>query len=259
MPSPLPGMDPYIEGQGWWGFSTQYIAQLQRALAPLIRPHYVVFIEEHLYLLAIPGGEASSTRPDAVIAERSRGDLTAGAGAAAGVALLEAPITLRLPRIEAERQVFLEIRRRDTGSIVCVIELLSPVNKARGLGRDEYLGTRSAVLQSSAHLIELDLLRGGERLPMDGTFPPAAFYILISEADRRPDCGVWPIPLRDRLPTIPVPLSDGTPPVALDLQAALDVVYDAAAYADMLDYRRGTEPPLSPEDAEWAEALLAPR
>jgi hypothetical protein len=250
-------MDPYIEGQGWWGFCTQYIAQLQRALQPLVRPRYVVFIEEHVYLVAAAGDEAGRARPDAVIAERPPAAAPAGLGLGGGVALLEAPVTLRLPQLEFERQVYLEIRRRDTGRVVCVLELLSPINKARGFGQQEYLTKRAAWLQSPAHLIELDLLRGGVRLPMEAPLPLAAFYVLISHADRRPDCGVWPIGLRDRLPTIPVPLSDPASSVRLDLQAALDVVYDDAGYADMLDYQHGTEPPLPPEEADWAAAVLA--
>jgi hypothetical protein len=179
--------------------------------------------------------------------------------ASGGVALLEAPVTLRLPDLEVERQVYLEIRRRDTGHVVCVIELLSPINKARGLGQQEYLTKRAAFLQSATHLVELDLLRGGERLPMDEPMPPAAYYVLLSHAGQRPDCGVWPVALKDRLPRIPIPLSGNDPPVLLDLQAALDEVYDAAGYADMLDYEHGTEPPLSEEEGVWVKSSLTGR
>jgi hypothetical protein len=98
--------------------------------------------------------------------------------------------------------------------------------------------------------------RGGERLPMEQPLPPAAFYAVISRAEQRPVCGVWPIALRDRLPPVPVPLLDDAGPVQLDLQAAFDAVYDAAAHGDMLDYRQGTEPPLAPGDVAWAEELL---
>jgi hypothetical protein len=250
-------MDPYIEGQGWWGFCTQYIAQLQRALAPLVRPHYVVFIEEHVYLVSEPGIAFGKTRPDAVIAHRPFGAEFGVEHGGEGVALLSPPVTLRLPQLEIERQVYLEIRRRDTGHVVCVIELLSPINKARGLGQQEYLTKRAAFLQSAAHLVELDLLRGGERLPMDGPLPPADYYVLLSNAEQRPDCGVWPLRLQDPLPRLPIPLSAGDSPVLLDLQAAFDEVYDAAGYQDMLAYHHGTEPPLTAEESAWAADLLA--
>src|SRR5205814_2707195 len=111
-------------------------------------------------------------------------------------------------------------------------------------------------VQSPAHLVEIDLLRGGERLPMEQPLPPADYYVCISQAELRPDCGIWPISLRDRLPSIPIPLSAGDAPVHLDLQAALDVVYDAAAYADKIDYQHGTDPPLPPEVASWVDGLL---
>src|SRR5205085_4527870 len=132
--------------------------------------------------------------------------------------VLDAPVTLRLPQLDLERQVFLEIRRRDTGRVVYVIEMLSPINKARGFGQGEYLAKRAAVLQSRAHLVELDFLRGGARLPMERPLPDAGYYVIISHADLRPECGVWPIQLRDRLPEIPVPLSEDVAPIRIDLQ-----------------------------------------
>src|SRR5205823_6551072 len=142
-------------------------AQLQRILAPLVRPNYLVLIEEHVYLVASGTDEAGRTRPDAVIAERRPGAGAAVLGSSGGAALLDAPVMLRLPQVATERQVYLEIRRRDTGRVVCVVELLSPINKARGSAGQEYLAKRAAVLQSPAHLVELDFLRGGERLPME--------------------------------------------------------------------------------------------
>jgi Protein of unknown function (DUF4058) len=255
MPSPFPGMDPYIEGQGWWGFCTQYIAQIERALAPLLRPRYVTFIEEHLFLVTEDSGQAGRVRPDVVVAERT----APAARREGGAAVLEAPAVRRLPRLEVEHQVYLEIRRRDNGRVVCVMELLSPINKAPGIGQQEYLAKRAAVIQSTAHLVELDLLRGGERLPTEPPLPPADYYVCISQAELRPDCGVWPVRLGDRLPSIPIPLSAGDAPVHLDLQTAFDVVYDAAAYADKIDYQHGADPPMPPEDADWAEGLLRAR
>jgi hypothetical protein len=118
------------------------------------------------------------------------------------------------------------------------------------------LAKRAALLQSPAHLVELGLLRGGERLAMEEPLPSAAYYVFISHAEHRPDCGVWPIQIQERLPRIPVPLS-GSETVPLDLETVLKTIYSAAAYADMLHYEHGAEPPLSPPEAAWAEALLA--
>ena len=111
---------------------------------------------------------------------------------------------------------------------------------------EKALWTRSPMANFSAHYARQDT-------HLHGVPVPAGSAILISHAAARPDCGAWPIQLQDPLPVIPVPLSGEAEPVPLDLQAALDVVYDDAAYADMLDYAHGTDPPLLPEQAAWVE------
>jgi len=258
MPSVFPGMDPYLEEQVWTGFHSQFIAQLQRDLAPRVRPKYVTYIEETVYLRREPGAERGWIVPDAFVVEDLRAKRGPAPTGQVGVGTLAPPVTLPLPQEDEVRQVHLEVRRQDTGAVVCIIEVLSPVNKEAGPGREQYLAKRRAVLRSPAQLVELDLLRGGERLPVEGVLPPAAYYVCVSRTEEWPQAGVWPVGLRERLPRIPVPLGEGDPDVPLDLQALFDAVYEAAGYAETLDYRHGTEPPLSPEDAAWAEALLGP-
>jgi len=256
MASPFPGMDPYIEGELWRGFHTQFMAQLQRELSPLVHPRYTPFIEEHVYLQREPEQGAGIIRPDVLVVESAL--RLPGAGRASG-AVLEAPVTLALPWEETERQVYLQVRRAGSGAVVCVIELLSPTNKQRGTGRSEYLSKRTAVLQSTAHLIELDFLRDGARLPTVDPLPPASYYAFVSRSDERPFCGVWPISLREPLPVIPVPLADGDPDIALDLQRVFTSVYDEAHFGSMLSRYESVEPPLAPEDAAWAAELAAAR
>ena len=253
MPSPFPGMDPYIEDQEWEDFHLLFVAELRRRLTPLLRPRYLVRAEEYVYLLREPGTERGRIRPDTLVVER-RPPAPEAVRSGGPVGVLEAPYSLPLPQLEWHRQVYLEVRRTDTGEVVCVIELLSPFNK-RGRDREEYLRKRVAVLQSAAHLVELDLLRGGQRLPMDEPLPLADFYLFVSRAELRPLCGVWPLSIRDRLPELPIPLAAGDPDLRLDLQQVLDAVYDAAGYRDTLDYRRALHPPLAPEDQAWVDAL----
>jgi hypothetical protein len=256
MPSPFPGMDPYIEGQLWPGFHTQFISQLQRTLSPLLRPRYRILIEEHVYLSREPEGERGMIRPDGSVFESLIGDTLLWQPSGAGVATLKPPVTVPLPQQEAERQVYLEVRRSETGRLACVIELLSPVNKESGSGRQEYLNKRAAVLWSTAHLIELDLLRRGVRLPTAQPVPQADYYAFVSRVSERPLCGVWPIGLRESLPPVPIPLLDGDPDVQLDLQAVFDAVYDGAEYSYLLNYSKEPEPPVSPVDLEWVRELV---
>src|ERR1051326_3501329 len=107
-----------------------------------------------------------------------------------------------------------------------------------------------------AHLIEIDLLRRGRRVPMQQALPPAPYFIFLSRAERRPIVEVWPIQLYIRLPVIPVPLLADDPDVTLDVQLALDAMYDAFNYGLSLYYTRPAEVPLVEADAAWAAERL---
>ena len=140
--------------------------------------------------------------------------------------------------------------------LVAAIELLSPSNKRTGGGREEYIDRRDNFLSAGVHLIELDLLRRGTRLPMRDELPLAPYFAFVSRAENRPMAGVWPISLREALPTIPVPLLPGDADVALELQVALNQTYDAFGFDLELDYRKPPEVPLQAEDQAWADERL---
>jgi hypothetical protein len=144
-----------------------------------------------------------------------------------------------------------------TYRLVTAIEILSPANKRIGSpGYLEYRRKREMLLLSDAHLVEIDLLRKGERVELLKPLPLAAYYVILSRAQRRPICQVWPIQIHDKLPVVPVPLLKPDPDVPLDLGAAVATVYDRAAYDLSIDYRRPPVPPLQGADAEWLDAFL---
>lgn len=133
-------------------------------------------------------------------------------------------------------------------------ELLSPANKRPGADRDQYLAKRHEVLASSAHLVEIDLLRGGQRPPVDD--PPACDYrVLVSRAEERPRVGIWPLRLTDRLPVVPIPLRAPDPDAELDLQTTLHEIYDKARYQTYI-YDSQPDPPLTPGEEAWTRELL---
>jgi hypothetical protein len=168
-----------------------------------------------------------------------------------------APVECELPMSEERREAFLVIRERESLEVVTVLETLSPSNKRLGTtGRQQYLTKRETVLESRSHLIELDLLRGGARLPVVGRLPPGEFYAIVSRAGRRPKAEVYAWTLRHLLPTIPVPLKQGDPDVPLDLQAVFNTAYDRARYNLSLDYRRPLDPPLNADQSAWALQLI---
>jgi hypothetical protein len=151
--------------------------------------------------------------------------------------------------------VRIEIRDVANRELVTAIEVLSITNK-RGKGYEKYVEKRSRILRSTIHLLEIDLLRKGKRVPMQQTLPNAPYFVFLGRAFRSPVTEVWPIRLQASLPTIPVPLRDGEPDVLFDLQLALTTMYDTFGYGLTLDYTRPPAVPLAGEDAIGAEGLL---
>ena len=256
MPSPFPGMNPYLEQPGVWpNFHTQVLTAFVAQLVPQVVPNYVVQLEERISLHEPPDGpDRLLGRVDLAVAPGSAEVGGAAAPHAARAAVL-APAVIELPVADLERQRYIEIRDRRSRALVTVIELLSPSNKRPGADRLQYMAKRAAVLASPTHLVEIDLLRGGPPLPAVGARPACAFSITISRADDRPRAGFWPIGLREPLPVIPIPLRQEDPDARLDLKAALDRVYDEGGFAFLL-YDGAPDPPLETEDAAWAQQFL---
>jgi hypothetical protein len=252
MPSPFPGMNPYLEQESvWHDFHNSFMIAARSALVTQVQPRYIVKTEEHIYL-----HELSAERHRFL--GRADVSLTRSPGSASpvGAAVLADPVRVCLPGVDKEKEIYLEIRDRDLRQVVTVIELLSPANKRPGPDREQYLTKRLAILGSPANLIEIDLLRGGVRMP--GTEVNSQPYgILISRAEQRPEAGLWPVQLPERLPVVPVPLRAPDGDVRLDLQAVLHRVYDEAGYQTYL-YEAGPTPSLSPEEVEWAAAFRPP-
>lgn len=252
MPSPFPGMNPYLEQEDAWNdFHERFIPAAAEEIGRQVEPAYIVKIEQNVYMHEFPDeGRTLLVRPDAFLAE-SRGELPQQVA----VSSLEAPAVTQLsPAVVTERQSFLEIRDRAGRKLVTAVELLSPSNKRPGSDRQQYLHKRKQYAESGVHLVEIDLLRGGPRMPLV-PLPPCDYYAVVCRAEKRPDEGIWPIRLREPLPTIPIPLHAGDADARLDLQALLHRVYDAAGYRHYI-YDMPPDPPLATEDAAWAEGIV---
>ena len=255
MLSAFPGMDPFIEGQGWEDFHQGFIAELSAALVAQVRPRYVVRKERRIYVEHSLSTEDRAIRTDVAVLASDHDEPVAKGPESPGSAI--APVVISLPMPEERREAYLTIRQRGSMEVVAVIELLSPGNKRPGSdGRREYLSKREEILQSVTHLVELDLLRGGVRLPTADPLPPADYYVFVCREHRRYQADVYSWTLRHRLPQVPVPLAGDDPDVLVDLQQVFTSVYDKAGYDYSLDYRRTIEPPLSDADTKWAGELL---
>lgn len=255
MPSPFPGMDPYLEGALWTTFHFGFGAEIIRQLAPRLRPRYLALPVERLVLEEI--GDLSMTTasiyPDVSIIPAQPPAEERAPGAT-----LAAPLQLATVMPQAVPHVSVEIRDVAQRRLVTAIEILSPTNK-RGDGYTEYLAKRRRILLSSAHLIEIDLLRDGQRVPMQESLPETPYFVFLSRAERRPILDIWPVALQQPLPAIPIPLLPGDADVPLDLQAAFTATYELLGYDLLLNYREAAQPPLAAQQTTWAEQLLKER
>ncbi|MCI0399494.1 MAG: DUF4058 family protein [Chloroflexi bacterium] len=112
-------------------------------------------------------------------------------------------------------------------------------------------------MQTQTHLLEIDLIRRGERFPLEGQLPAASYYVFLSRFTRRPVTEVWAISLREPFPVVPVLLLPPDEDVPLDLQAAVNSCFNLVGYERLLNYREPPPPPaFSQEDAAWIAAQL---
>ncbi|MCA9271379.1 MAG: DUF4058 family protein, partial [Planctomycetales bacterium] len=255
--------DPYLESH-WGDIHHRLITYACDLMQPLLPADLRARVEERVYLEG-PSGRVRSVYPDVYVVERPDAPSTAPlAGATAGSTLTLAEPMLLQVASEEVTEGFIEIREAGTdGKVITVIEFVSLSNKLPGTGRERYLKKQQECLAAGVNLVEIDLLRAGERvfaysedaLPRDSRTP----YRICTWRAARPDVfAYYPVPLREKLPAIAIPLRATDPDAPLDLQMLLDQAYRNGRYDD-LDYSVEPAPPLSGDDAAWADALLRER
>lgn len=254
MLSPFPGMDPYLEHPELWPeVHNRLIVAIADSLAPKLRPKYRVAIEKRTYLTS---GEdlIFVGRPDATVL--SQQPITIGIQRTSTSHPSSQPITVGLPIPETLRESYLEVRDVAAGEVVTALEVLSPSNKRLGEGRRTYELKRQRILASLTHLVEIDLLRGGEPMPTLHDEFQTTYRVLISRAARRPLGDLYSFGIRGEIPSFPLPLRSEDAEPWVDLQTLLNQTYDRAGYDLVIDYSHPPVPPLPEEDAAWVNALL---
>ena len=266
MKSPFPGMDPYIEDCGLWGdFHQRLIARIADALGESAPQRYLVRTQERSYLVLVQseGKNSYPFVPDVSVTAPQGRKKTTGKRSATAVAEIEEnePVTMRAFIEEEHREAFVEIYEATAEQrLVTCIEVLSPSNKRSGVeGRDLYLRKRQSLLLSDTNLVEIDLLRGGQRMPMLDPWPTSPYTLLVARARKPQLCKVWPAHFRRPLPNIPVPLLKPDPDLRLDLQPLVDDIYQRSRYERSIDYTRPLNPPLAPEESAWLQEQLRAR
>jgi hypothetical protein len=262
MASPFPGMDPFLEQPDvWLDFHNNLAVEIQGRLNAVIPPAYYAGLGSYVTYdvldvqLGLPAPRRA-IRPD-VDVWQSRPD----AGRAEPAAVIATPPsnTAAVP-VEVPVELWsVEVHSAANRELVTVVEVLSPVNRRPGHPANTYyLRKRSEILRSPVHLLEIDLLRAGERAPLLPAPPATPYYAMLSRAETRPEADVWPIELADRLPVLAVPLRPPDADVPLDLGAAVAAVYERGGYATRIDYTAPPPPPLDAAYARWVESTLGP-
>jgi hypothetical protein len=266
-------MDPYLEAADIWpdfhsGLAGEIRAELNSSLPP---PYYARLEMRPEVGIVEESGYTRRIVPDVAVVRRPQPETSAES-----VAVLSAPRTTISRSVEITvrseliRHAYVEIRDPSRGhALVTLIEIVSPSNKRRGPDRRAYQQKQTEVLESDANLIELDLLRSGERLLADlelqawiaNRQPPPDYLVLVNRAGKRADGArayqLFPILLAESLPCIPVPLRQGQDELPLDLQFVFNRVYDSGPYRrGAVNYAQPPEPPLLGDQAAWAEQRL---
>jgi Protein of unknown function (DUF4058) len=255
MPSPFPGMNPYLELPALWHeFHNRLIVAISDALTPYLQPRYYVAVETRTYM-DDDNPELLVGIPDAIVLTASKAPVVHPANTATQTRLKQ----IRLPMPIEVKERYLEIREVGTQQVITVIEVLSPKNKRKGKGRTAYEKKRQRVLGSSSHLVEIDLLRENTPMPMIGVEETSDYRIVVSRATHRPMADLYEFQLKESIPSFLLPLKPDDPELAVDLQAIVLGVYDRGSYQFRIDYHQPVPPPkLSEADQLWVDELLAP-
>lgn len=248
MPSPFPGMDPYLENPAFWSdFHARFINYWCEALADRLADHYKARIDERVNLVEVHPQKIRRFEPDVTVTRTPRTPGTAPA--AGGVATLE-PVVVPLLIEEETRETFIQVLHRRDRTLVAILELLSPPNKEEP-DRSVYLARRNTLLHHPVHLVEVDLLLKGQRIPLGDDYPAGQYFALVADATRRSDCDVYAWTMRQPLPPIPIPLLLPDPPVWIDLAAVFATTYERGRYARSIDYNQPPPVSLRGDELTW--------
>ena len=244
MPSPFPGMDPYLEGYLWPDVHNALASKIRQLLTPLLRPRYTARLAIYVIEDIAPEGDIGIMYPDVEVMQPSSvPDILSTKQSTTIHNYSPTPATLTIPvvlPIDVQIPV-VEIRDTAQNRLITSIEILSPVNK-REPGLTQYRQKRQRLYQAGVHLIEMDLLRRGACPISDSRLLDAPYLIALTRSHTA-KTDIWQLRFTDPLPTIPVPLNQPDDDVLLDLSAAFGSVYDEAGYDLSIDYNQEPPPP----------------
>ncbi len=257
MPTPFPGMDPFIQAQNRWPDSHhEFISQCRAGINAGLPDDYVAVINERVQTIELAAQQPRSALPDVLVAHDSNSPHRE-ASSSGVIATLEPQILPQSVKwLDEPTESYIEVFHLPEYRLVTGVEVLSPTNKVNP-GRIAYLSKRQDLLHHGANLVEIDLLLSGTRLSFLEPLPTGDFFAFVTRWGSHDKCSVFHWSVRVALPTIPVPLKSPDADVYLDLAAAFRAAYDLGRYSRVLRYEQPVALGLSPADRQWAHAVAA--
>ncbi len=247
-------MDPWLEHPAIWpDVHNGLIAAIRDELAARVAPRYYLSLRQRSYRLE-PGELVFVAHSDADLSTPAADDAADVPGGAVDAAV--AVLDVEVATDDKLEEWFLEVHDVATDRLVTVLEVLSSVNKIQTRGREGYIWRRGRVFLSQTNLVEIDLLRDGEPMPLRSSPKRSDYRILISRGATRPKAKLFTFNLRLPIPAIPIPLMPGDAEPELALGAVLHALYNRARFDLRLNYAKSPVPPLKERDAEWAQAVV---
>ncbi|MEL6161749.1 MAG: DUF4058 family protein [Cyanobacteria bacterium J06623_5] len=259
----FPGMNPYLESPELWPeVHSRLMVAIADTLNPQILPKYRASIEQRVYdldaddsiLVGIPDVTVEQRKSTAL----SPTQLATATGKPKTVAIAEKPsepLSVVIPMPIEIKERYLEIKAVQTGEVITVVEILSPVNKRPGKGRNTYLEKRLHVLGSLSHLVEIDLLRSHRAMPLTHGNVQSNYRILVSRSEQRPRAELYAFNLSDNIPKFQLPLKAKDVGPTIELKTLIDSVYLRAGYEVVVDYAQPPTPPLVGQEIDWFAQL----
>jgi hypothetical protein len=250
-------MDPYLEDPAFWeGFHDVLITECMYQVEKGLPDGYISNVKERAEVINVDDPAAKDYVPDIGVAREVPRRPKPGGMGGGGTALAVEIEPVTIPSVDSIeiREAYIEVLRVPGYELVTVLELMSPWNK-HGAGVGIHQGKRASLVRDGVHFVELDVLRGGKRTHLSKPLPPGDYYVNVFRGDRKPDVDVFTWKLRDKLPTVPIPLRAPDKDVPLNLGEALRTAYERGRYDRKLRYERPLDPPLAGADADWAQSL----
>jgi hypothetical protein len=221
MPSPFPGMDPYLEDEKLWPtFQHQLVNCLYQILLPGLVDRYRARVGQRHYVT-------------------------------------EQALFTSIIR-EEHHEEFIEIRQRTDGRLITLVDVVSPANKLSDTGRKAYLDKRCEGRACNSNLVEIDLVLQGQPMldySRDG-LPDWDYAVTVTRSTQPERYEIYTATLQKRLPRFRLPLAADDRDTVLDLHAACGRAYEQGNFAARIDYQNDPATALSDEDRRWLHDLL---